>query len=75
MADAQEKVNRILTDHRDALETLAKRLVEKEVLNSEEINAIVDGVPPSVPPSASVPPMSSTEGGAAPGFAPAPSPA
>ena len=43
--------------------------------HSPALGAIVDGVPPPVPPSPSVPPAPSTEGGSAPGFVPAPSPA
>ncbi|MBL8023176.1 MAG: ATP-dependent zinc metalloprotease FtsH [Elusimicrobia bacterium] len=75
VAEAQERVTTILTDYRAVLETLAKTLVEKEVLNAEEINAIVDGRPPAPP---TTPPLNLTngeEGGAAPGFSPAPNPA
>ncbi|MBK8871107.1 MAG: ATP-dependent zinc metalloprotease FtsH [Elusimicrobia bacterium] len=75
IAEAQERVKKILTDHRAALDTLAKRLIEKEVLNGEEINAIVDGGGPERVQTAAVPPVSPDPGGAAPGFVPAPSPA
>ncbi|MBL0058909.1 MAG: ATP-dependent zinc metalloprotease FtsH [Elusimicrobia bacterium] len=74
IAEAQERVKTILTEHRPTLEALAKRLVEKEVLNGEEINALVEGRPPADP--AVPPPSPRTEpGGAAPGLTPAPSPA
>lgn len=75
VAEAQERVTTILTDYRAVLETLAKTLVEKEVLNAEEINAIVDGRPPAPP---STPPLNlanGEEGDVAPGFSPAPTPA
>ncbi|MBK8575352.1 MAG: ATP-dependent zinc metalloprotease FtsH [Elusimicrobia bacterium] len=74
IADAQARVKTLLTDHRAILETLAKTLVEKEVLNGEEINAIVDDRPPSAPAEGSRA-APGEEGGAAPGFTPAPTPA
>ena len=75
IADAQARVKTILTDNRAVLETLAKRLMEKEVLNGDEINAIVDGKPltETVVP---VPPVVRDDaGGAAPGLTSAPTPA
>jgi cell division protease FtsH len=75
MADAQARVKTLLTDNRAILETLAKTLVEKEVLNGEEINAIVDGRPPSEPSAPAVVPAPDNEGGAAPGLTSAPLPA
>jgi cell division protease FtsH len=75
IADAQARVKTILTDNRAILETLAKTLVEKEVLASEEINAIVDGRPPSDPVVPASPLVRGDEGGPAPTLAPAPSPA
>ena len=78
IADAQERVRKILSENRGALETLAKALMEKEVLNGEEITALVEGRPLPTPPStpeAGSPPRA-TEGGAGTGsFSPAPSPA
>ena len=42
LSDAQ----RILTDHRDALETLAQGLLEYETLSGEEIRNLIAGQPP-----------------------------
>jgi cell division protease FtsH len=78
IADSQERVKKILVENRSALETLAKTLVEKEVLNGEEITALVEGRPLPTPPStpeAGSPPRA-TEGGAGTGtFSQGPSPA
>ncbi len=74
IAEAQERVKAILTEHRPTLEALAKKLVEKEVLNGEEINALVEGRP-LVPPAAPSPGPRSESAGAGPDLAPAPSPA
>jgi cell division protease FtsH len=74
IAEAQERVKAILTEHRPTLEALAKKLVEKEVLNGEEINALVEGRP-LVPPAAPPPGPRSESTGAGPDLAPAPSPA
>lgn len=75
MADCQGRVEKILTEHRLVLETLAKKLVEKEVLNGDEINAIVDGTP-LADAAVHVPPVVRGDaGGAAPGLTPAPTPA
>jgi cell division protease FtsH len=75
IADAQARVKTILTDNRTVLENLAKRLVEKEVLNSDEIIAIVDGKTPSDPAVPAPPVAQGDAGGAAPGLTPAPTPA
>ena len=75
IADAQARVKTILTDHRAVLETLAKTLMEKEVLNGDEINAIVDGRPLSDAAAPPAPAVRRDEGGAAPGLTPAPTPA
>jgi cell division protease FtsH len=41
--EAYEKVKGILSEHRDILERLAKRLLEKEVVEKEELKGIVYG--------------------------------
>ncbi|MBL0349004.1 MAG: ATP-dependent zinc metalloprotease FtsH [Elusimicrobia bacterium] len=76
IADSQERVKKILVENRGVLESLAKTLVEKEVLNGEEISALVEGrpLPTPTPPEAGSPPRA-TEGGAGATFSPAPSPA
>jgi cell division protease FtsH len=77
IATCQKKVKKLLEDHRPKLEALAKALVEKEVLNGEEINKIVKGEPLDKPVSGLPRGGGSEEGGSAPGgaAAPAPSPA
>jgi cell division protease FtsH len=45
IAGCQARVKKILEDNRGKLEALAKALVEREVLNGEEINQIVRGEP------------------------------
>jgi cell division protease FtsH len=45
IASCQARVKKILEDNRGKLEALAKALVEREVLNGEEINQIVRGEP------------------------------
>jgi cell division protease FtsH len=75
IAESQQRVRTILTEKRDALEALAKTLMEKEVLNGEEIAALVTGgtFPPATPET---PGASSTGAGpAAGGLTPSPSPA
>ncbi len=45
IADCQQKVAKLLKTHRPKLEALAKALVEKEVLNGDEINRLIKGEP------------------------------
>ncbi len=76
--ECQEKVKNLLTANRSTLESLAKALIEKEVLNGEEIDRLVKGEPldpaPPAPTIAPVPRRS--DEGTSPGIpSPAPSPA
>ena len=79
MVECQGKVRGILTEHRPVLEALAAALIEKEVLQGDEIERIVNG--PSSPgqplpgPEPSSSPRLAGEGGPAPALAPSPSPA
>ncbi len=78
IAESQERVKKVLVDSRAALESLAKALMEKEVLNGEEITALIEGrpLPPPAAPPASPPPRRRNEGGTAPGVvSPVPTPA
>jgi cell division protease FtsH len=75
IADCQTRVQKILTDNRAKLEALAKALVEKEVLDGEEINRLVMGEAASPAPE-SQPGRRPEEGGAhGTVIAPHPSPA
>jgi cell division protease FtsH len=77
IAECQDKVTGLLRANRPKLENLAKALVEKEVLNREEINRIVAGEPLDKPVTGLPAGSASEPGGAAPGgaTATAPSPA
>jgi cell division protease FtsH len=46
LTDAHESARRILRDHRDVLDRLSERLLEKEVVEAEELKAIMGNVPP-----------------------------
>jgi cell division protease FtsH len=46
MKEATERVRKIITERRNYLETLAQNLQEKEVLEKEEIEEIIKGIPP-----------------------------
>jgi len=57
LTDAHEKARQILRDHRDILDRLSERLLEKEVIEADELKAIMgnypkspDTVPAEVPP-------------------------
>jgi len=77
IADCLEKVRKTLRDNRGKLDALAKALVEKEVLNSEEITKIIKGEPLDKPVTGLPKGGRSDDGGASPGgaSAPVPSPA
>lgn len=45
MKEATERVRKIISERRDYLETLAQNLQEKEVLEKEEIEEIIKGIP------------------------------
>jgi cell division protease FtsH len=44
--DAETTARRILTEHRDQLETLARGLLEYETLSGDEVTALLKGIPP-----------------------------
>jgi len=46
MTDAHDEARRILTGHRDMLEAVTRRLLEREVMEGDELRAIL-GVPPT----------------------------
>jgi cell division protease FtsH len=46
--EAQERAREVLTRHRATLDRVAKRLLEKEVIEGEELRAIVTSPPPDV---------------------------
>jgi cell division protease FtsH len=75
IAESQQRVRIILNEGRTALEALAKSLMEKEVLNGDEIAALIAGgtLPAAPPTSAGDTPDAA--GSAAGGLAPSPSPA
>jgi cell division protease FtsH len=74
MAECEERARKILTDNRPALDALAAALIEKEVLNGEEIDRLVRGETLQSPPpegpggtaatGSVVPPTKRFEGGA-----------
>ena len=41
MTDAHDEARRILTEHRDELETVTRRLLEREVMEGEELRALL----------------------------------
>jgi cell division protease FtsH len=61
LTEAHQEARRVLRDHRDILDKLSERLLEKEVIESDELMAIMgpvppkdpDAVPPEIPPVAS----------------------
>jgi cell division protease FtsH len=63
LTEAHEEARRVLRERRDVLDVLSHRLLEKEVIESEELMAIMgpvppkepDGVPPDIPPPAPSP--------------------
>ena len=59
LTEAHETARQILRDHRDTLDTLSLRLLEKEVIDSEELKAIMGPIPPKDPNAvpAVVPPV------------------
>jgi cell division protease FtsH len=82
--ECQDKVQKLLTANRPVLEALATALVEREVLDGEEVDRISRGEP--LPPMAAPAPATEPEapapqavkkgkGGAASGLSPAPNPA
>jgi cell division protease FtsH len=49
MTDAHQEARRILTDKRDMLEAVTRRLLEREVMEGEELRRILDLPPPPHP--------------------------
>jgi cell division protease FtsH len=49
LTDAHESARRILREHRDILDRLSERLLEKEVVEADELKAIMGYVPPKDP--------------------------
>ena len=45
---ATDKVRGILRARRDALEAIAKRLIEKEVIDARELKELLDGAAPGI---------------------------
>lgn len=66
IGECQTKVRGLLQDRRVALDALAAALIEKEVLDSEEIKRIVNGEP--------LPPATEPPTGSGPDLSPAPAP-
>jgi cell division protease FtsH len=58
LTDAHDEARRILRDRRDALDALSQRLLEKEVVEAEELQEIMGPIPPKAPDSvpAEIPP-------------------
>ena len=60
LTEAHEEARRVLRERRDMLDTLSQRLLQKEVVESDELLAIVGpvppktggGIPPEIPPPA-----------------------
>jgi cell division protease FtsH len=59
LTEAHETARQILRDHRDTLDTLSMRLLEKEVIEADELKAIMGPVPPKDPNAvpAEIPPV------------------
>jgi cell division protease FtsH len=54
LTEAHEKARQILRDHRDILDRLSERLLEKEVIEADELKAIMGATPPKDPDSVPV---------------------
>ncbi len=59
ITEAHEKARQILRDHRDILDRLSERLLEKEVVEADELKAIMGLTPPKDPDTipAEIPPV------------------
>jgi len=55
MTDAHGEARRILSDHRDHLETVTRRLLDVEVMEGDELRSILGVAPPPPPADASTP--------------------
>jgi cell division protease FtsH len=74
VGECKEKVKKLLSDNRGKLDALAKALVEKEVLSSDEITRIIKGEPLDKAVTGFPSHNPSEEGGSAAGGATAPVP-
>lgn len=52
MSEATERVRKIIKERKSYLENLSRHLLEKEVLEKEEIIEVMKGLPPEIPPDA-----------------------
>jgi cell division protease FtsH len=59
MGDAHREARRILTEHRDMLEVVTRRLLEREVMEGEELRSLMN-LPPATP-SPELTPLPETE--------------
>jgi len=59
LTEAHEKARQILRDYRKTLDELSARLLEKEVIEADELKAIMGTVPPKNPDAvpAEIPPI------------------
>jgi cell division protease FtsH len=57
MTDAHDQARRILTKRRDMLEAVTRRLLEKEVMEGDELRQILDVPPPAADPLAGSTPL------------------
>jgi cell division protease FtsH len=57
LGTAFERARQILVEHRDALNRLAAALLERETLDREQVQLVVDGkpLPPQAPPATPLP--------------------
>jgi cell division protease FtsH len=56
LTEANDTARRVLSERRDVLDTLSERLLEKEVIEAAELQAILGPVPPK-DPDGTVPPL------------------
>ena len=59
LSEAHERSRQILRDHRETLDVLSQRLLEKEVVEAEELKIIIGPIPPKDPDAvpAEIPPV------------------
>jgi len=55
ITDAHNEARRLLRDRRDSLDELSARLLDKEVVEGDELRALLGQVPPKQPDT--IPPM------------------
>jgi cell division protease FtsH len=61
LSDAHDTARSILRDHREVLDVLSERLLDKEVIEADELKAIMGPLPPKAPDPvpAEIPPVAS----------------